>query len=54
MSGETERRWDTCDAVERNPKKLSGARVFKDTRPTVATLYEHLADRMHGSELFGD
>ena len=35
------------------PKKLR-ARVFKDTRPTVATLYDNLADGVHGSELFGD
>ena len=53
MSRETERHWDTCHAVERNPKKLR-ARVFNDTRPTAATLYDHLADAVHGSELCGD
>jgi len=30
------------------------ASFFKDTRLTLATLYEHLADGVHGSELFGD
>ena len=44
MKHETERHWDSCSEVERNPKKLSGARVFKDTRLPQATLYEHLAD----------
>ena len=52
MSRETERHRDTCDAVERTPKMLGGARVFKDTRLTLATLYEHPADGVHGSELF--
>lgn len=54
MSRETERHRDTCNAADRNPKKLSGARVFKDTGLTLATLYEHLADGVNRSELFGD
>ena len=37
------RHWDTCAAVERNPRKVSGALVFKGTRLPVSTLYEHLA-----------
>ena len=36
--------WDTCSEVERDPDKMSGARVFKDTRLPISTLYEHLAD----------
>ena len=38
------RHWDTCSGVERDPEKMSGARVFKNTRLPLSTLYEHLAD----------
>ena len=37
------RHWDTCPEVERNPEKMSGARVFRDTRLPLSTMYEHLA-----------
>jgi uncharacterized protein (DUF433 family) len=34
--------WATCEAVERNPEKLSGAWVFRDTRVPVSALFENL------------
>ncbi len=34
--------WDDCDAVERNPEKVSGAWVFVGTRVPVASLFENL------------
>ena len=37
------RHWDTCAEVERDPQKVSGARVFKGTRLPLSTMYEHLA-----------
>ena len=36
--------WSVCDAVERDPGKLSGAWVFKGTRIPVAALFENLED----------
>ena len=36
--------WSTCTAVEREPGRLSGAWVFKDTRVPVAALFENLED----------
>ena len=36
--------WETCDAVERSPKGVSGAWVFRGTRIPVATLFENLKD----------
>lgn len=36
--------WITCLAVERDPKKLSGAWVFRGTRISVTTLFENLRD----------
>lgn len=36
--------WNTCPAVERDPKKLSGTWVFRGTRVPVATLFENLRD----------
>jgi uncharacterized protein (DUF433 family) len=36
--------WDDCDAVERDPAKVSGAWVFRGTRVPVATLFENLRD----------
>lgn len=36
--------WNTCPAVEQDPKKLSGAWVFRGTRVPVATLFENLRD----------
>ncbi len=34
--------WNTCAAVERDPNKLSGALIFRNTRIPVATLFENL------------
>jgi uncharacterized protein (DUF433 family) len=41
--------WSQCAAVERAPGKVSGARVFKDTRVPVKALFENLEDgaRVH-------
>ena len=36
--------WSACDAVERDPGKVSGAWVFKRTRIPVAALFENLED----------
>jgi uncharacterized protein (DUF433 family) len=35
--------WSKCSVVERHPKKVSGAWVFKGTRLPVAALFENLA-----------
>ena len=34
--------WSQCTAVERNPAKVSGAWVFKNTRVPVLALFENL------------
>lgn len=34
--------WSTCDAVERDPGKLSGAWAFRGTRVPVSALFENL------------
>lgn len=36
--------WSECSEVERNPKKVSGAWLFRGTRLPVATLFENLND----------
>jgi uncharacterized protein (DUF433 family) len=36
--------WAGCQAVERDPKRVSGARVFRGTRVPVAALFENLED----------
>jgi len=36
--------WTQCEAVERVPGKVSGARVFKTTRVPVRALFENLED----------
>ena len=36
--------WSQCAAVESIPGKVSGAWVFRDTRPPVATIIENLED----------
>lgn len=36
--------WEKCEAVERNPQKVSGAWVFKGTRVPVRSLFENLED----------
>ena len=35
--------WETCEAVERMPGKVSGAWVFRGTRLPLSHLFEHLA-----------
>lgn len=36
--------WSICLAVERDPGKMSGAWVFRNTRIPVAALFENLED----------
>ena len=36
--------WDSCPAVERQPEKVSGAWVFRNTRIPVTALFENLRD----------
>ena len=36
--------WDTVNAVEYHPDKVSGALVFRGTRVPVAALFENLED----------
>lgn len=36
--------WIKCPAVERSPRKVSGAWVFKRTRVPVTALFENLED----------
>lgn len=36
--------WSDCEAVERNPQRVSGAWVFRGTRIPVAALFENLED----------
>jgi uncharacterized protein (DUF433 family) len=36
--------WNTCTAVEREPDRVSGARVFRGTRVPVTALFENLED----------
>lgn len=36
--------WETCNAVECHPKKVSGTLVFRGTRVPVSTLFENLKD----------
>lgn len=34
--------WEPCEAVERDPNKVSGAWVFRGTRVPVSALFENL------------
>ena len=34
--------WSSCSAVERDPEKVSGAWVFRETRVPVIALFENL------------
>lgn len=34
--------WTTCQAVERDPEKVSGACLFRGTRVPVSALFENL------------
>ncbi|MFM7405812.1 MAG: DUF433 domain-containing protein [Cuspidothrix sp.] len=36
--------WENLDAIERQPDKVSGAWVFRETRVLVAALFENLRD----------
>jgi uncharacterized protein (DUF433 family) len=36
--------WSRCPSVERTPKRVSGAWVFKGTRVPVRALFENLED----------
>lgn len=36
--------WEDCEAVERDPEKVSGTWVFQGTRVPVAALFENLRD----------
>ncbi|MCK6558302.1 DUF433 domain-containing protein [candidate division KSB1 bacterium] len=36
--------WESCEAVERQPDKVSGAWVFRGTRVPVSALFENLKD----------
>ena len=36
--------WSKCDAVERDPGRVSGAWTFKGTRVPVKALFENLED----------
>lgn len=36
--------WETLEAIERDPKKLGGAWVFRGTRVPVTALFENLRD----------
>ena len=36
--------WETLDAIERQPDKVSGAWVFRVTRVPVTALFENLRD----------
>jgi uncharacterized protein (DUF433 family) len=34
--------WSSCPVVERDPEKVSGSWLFRDTRVPVAALFENL------------
>lgn len=36
--------WSSCEAVERDPERVSGAWVFRGTRVPVAALFQNLED----------
>ena len=36
--------WTTCQAVERDPERMSGVWVFRGSRVTISTLFENLED----------
>jgi len=36
--------WSTCSAAERDPDRVSGAWVFRDTRVPLSALFENLED----------
>ena len=36
--------WSTCDAAWRDPDRLGGVWAFRDSRVSIATLFENLED----------
>ncbi|MGH7827046.1 MAG: DUF433 domain-containing protein [Candidatus Binatia bacterium] len=36
--------WSSCPAVEKDPERVSGAWLFRDTRVPVSALFENLED----------
>ena len=36
--------WETCNAIERDPEKLGGVWIFRDTRVPVSALFANLRD----------
>jgi uncharacterized protein (DUF433 family) len=36
--------WTTCQAVERDPERMSGVWVFRGSRVPISTLFENLED----------
>jgi uncharacterized protein (DUF433 family) len=38
--------WSTCAAVEQDPEKVSGSRVFRGTRVPIVALFENLEGRV--------
>ncbi|MPZ76952.1 MAG: DUF433 domain-containing protein [Deltaproteobacteria bacterium] len=42
--------WSSCPAVERDPERLGGVWVFRDTRIPVAALFENLEDGVQISQ----
>ena len=42
--------WSSCETVERDPERVSGAWVFRGTRVPIAALFENLEDGASVSE----
>jgi len=42
--------WSTCQAVERDPRRVSGAWIFRGTRVPVSALFENLEEGADVSE----
>ena len=42
--------WSTCSVVERDPRRMSGAWVFRGTRVPVSALFENLEDGVETTE----
>jgi uncharacterized protein (DUF433 family) len=36
--------WSTCQVVERDPERMSGAWLFRGSRVPISTLFENLED----------
>ena len=36
--------WESCEVIERDPNKVSGAWIFRGTRVPVSALFENLKD----------